>query len=82
VIILCWAISAYTIVILGAVIMSWFPIAPGGPADSVFRVLRSLTDPVLVPLRRVIPPVGGMLDLSPMIVLLVLQLVLRPLVCG
>ncbi|MCU1353586.1 MAG: hypothetical protein JWM05_2795 [Acidimicrobiales bacterium] len=80
-VILCWAVNLYTIVVIGAVIMSWFPIAPGGAADSVFHVLRALTDPVMVPLRRVIPPVGGMLDLSPMIVLLVLQLVVKRIVC-
>ncbi|MCU1454931.1 MAG: hypothetical protein JWN46_3077 [Acidimicrobiales bacterium] len=79
--VLCWAVNLYTIVIIGAVLMSWFPVDPSGAGGSVFRVLMRLTDPVLLPLRRVIPPIGGAIDVSPMIVLLVLQVILRPLVC-
>ena len=79
--VLCWAVNIYTIVVIGVVIMSWFPVQPGSPVASVFRVLMTVTDPVLLPLRRLIPPVGGAIDLSPMIVVLVLQVLLRPLVC-
>jgi YggT family protein len=53
------------------IILSWFPIAPGTAMASVFSLLYAVTEPVLGPIRRVIPPmgVGGMgLDLSPMIV--------------
>lgn len=68
---------AYIIAILGVILMSWFPISPDGPAYRVFVTLRRVTDPVLEPVRRVIPPVGGVLDLSPMIVLFVLSTILR-----
>lgn len=57
--------------VFGRVILSWFPISPGSALASVYSVLYAVTEPVLGPIRRVIPPmgVGGMgLDLSPIIV--------------
>ena len=57
--------------IFGRIILSWFPVSPGGPVAQISGVLYSITEPVLGPIRRIIPPlgVGGMgLDLSPMIV--------------
>lgn len=69
---LSYVILAYILAILGVVIFSWFPVEPGSGADRVFQFLRRITDPVLEPLRRLIPPVGGVVDLSPMIVLFVL----------
>lgn len=78
--VLCTLILVYTIVIFGAILMSWFPISPESPMYSVFRFLRSVTDPVLLPLRRIIPPVGGMLDLSPMILIIGLG-ILRAFIC-
>lgn len=71
------ALLAYIVAILGVILMSWFPISPESPAYSIFVTLRRVTNPVLEPVRRVIPPVGGVLDLSPMIVLFVLTTILR-----
>ncbi|WP_423065746.1 YggT family protein [Devosia sp. CN2-171] len=39
--------------------------------NSVWRVLNQITEPILKPIRRIIPPVGG-LDLSPLIVFVVI----------
>jgi YggT family protein len=39
--------------------------------NSVWRVLNQITEPILKPIRRVIPPVGG-LDLSPLIVFILI----------
>jgi YggT family protein len=61
--ILCALITAYTVVLFARAIMSWFPIRPGTPWASIYGVLLDLTEPVLAPLRRVIPP-AGMFDLS------------------
>jgi YggT family protein len=80
--IIAWVIQAYIIIIFVRVILSWFPITPGTPVASVMRVLYSLTEPVLGPIRRVLPPMrlGGMgLDLSPIIVLIGLQIISRAL---
>lgn len=68
---------AYIVAIVLVIIGSWVPLAPDGPAHRAFVGLRRVTDPVLEPLRRVIPPVGGMIDLSPTIVLFVLLTVYR-----
>lgn len=69
--IVCRLIQAYIIILFARIIISWFPIQPGGGMSSVYGFLYSLTEPVLGPIRRIIPPIGmgGMgLDLSPMIV--------------
>ena len=52
-------------------ILSW--VAPDGPLAGV---LNAMTFPLLRPVRRVIPPLGGVLDLSPLIVIVIAQLVL------
>ncbi len=51
------------------VILSWINPDPRNP---VVSMLYSLTEPILAPARRIIPPIGG-LDLSPLIVLVLLQ---------
>jgi YggT family protein len=52
-------------------LLSW--VAPDGPLAGV---LNALTFPLLTPIRRVLPPLGGVLDLSPLIVIVLAQLVL------
>jgi YggT family protein len=52
-------------------LLSW--VAPDGPLAGV---LNALTFPLLSPVRRVVPPLGGALDLSPLIVIVVAQLIL------
>jgi YggT family protein len=82
---LCYALQLYVILIFGRILLSWFPISPGSALESIDTLLRMLTEPVLGPLRRALPPVrlGGMgLDLSPMIVLLVIEIILAPIVCS
>jgi YggT family protein len=59
------------VVVFAQAILSW--VAPDGPLAGV---LNALTFPVLRPVRRVVPPLGGTLDLSPLIVIVVAQLVL------
>ncbi len=72
--VICPLITLYTFVVLAAILMSWFPIQPGTAAYSIWRFLRSLTYPVLLPLRRAIPPIGGVFDLSPLILIIGLQI--------
>ena len=59
------------IVVFVQAILSW--VAPDGPLAGV---LNALTFPLLRPVRRVVPPIGGTLDLSPLIVIVLAQLVL------
>ena len=80
---LCRLLQAYFLVLIGRVVLSWFPISPGSGMASVFSVLYAITEPVLGPIRRVLPPVGmgGMgLDLSPIIVFM-LVIVLQNALC-
>ena len=70
---ICLLISIYLLAVFARILMSWFPITPGSALASVYSVLFSITEPVLGPLRRAIPPVRiGMaaIDLSAIIVLI------------
>lgn len=59
--------------ILGRVLISW--IDPMGNMRAS-QILRDLTEPILSPIRSIMPNVG-MFDLSPLIALLILQLISR-----
>ncbi|HKJ70259.1 MAG TPA: YggT family protein [Gammaproteobacteria bacterium] len=56
-------------IVLIRVLMSW--VSPD-PYNPLVRALYQLTDPILRPAQRLIPPIGG-LDLSPILVLLAIQ---------
>ncbi len=68
------ALQTLIILVLGFAILSW--IQPGSP---VYALLGRLTEPVLEPLRRVIPPIGGV-DISAIVLIVLLQIVLMILV--
>ena len=57
--------------IFARAILSWFPIDRDGP---IVRALADVTDPVLAPLRRVIPPLGT-IDITPMIAFFLLMVI-------
>jgi YggT family protein len=63
-------IDLYSLVVLVAVILSWVPLDRHNP---LVTITHALTEPVLAPIRRVLPPMGG-LDLSAMVLLFALQL--------
>ena len=78
--IVCLLIQLYLLVIFVRIIMSWFPPTPGTTYAQIFEVFDRVTEPVLAPVRAMLPPVrmGGMgLDLSPIVVFLVGTLLLR-----
>lgn len=75
---LCDLIQIYIIVLVVRALFSWFP-PPSGGLATFYRILLDLTEPVLAPLRRVIPP-AGMFDLS-FLVLIVILYVLRGVIC-
>jgi YggT family protein len=68
-----WLFQALNIAILGRVIMSW--IDPMGNMG-ITRFFQELTEPILGPIRRVIPSLG-MFDLSPIIALLLISVLQR-----
>lgn len=62
-------IDLYTLVVIVAVVVSWLNLPGGHPA---LRILHGLTDPLLDPIRRVLPDFGG-IDLSPVVLIIALQ---------
>lgn len=82
-VVICSLLTLYMLAIFGVIILSWFPTQPGSALEGVYSFLRRITDPVLGPVRRALPAVGigGMrLDLSPMIVLIGVQ-ILQSIIC-
>ena len=70
-------LEVYILVLLGRAVISWFPLSPGTPLETVARILERLTEPVLRPVRRILPPVrlgGTALDLSIIVVFFALQI--------
>ncbi len=67
--IICTIISLYTLVLVARAITSFFPVTPGTGFAQVVDVLYKLTEPILGPVRRVIPPLG-MFDLSFLVVVI------------
>jgi YggT family protein len=70
---------AYWFLLLVRVLSSWFPIPRSGPVARVMGFVYDVTEPVLRPLRNLLPPIrmGAMaLDLSPIIVFIVIGILL------
>lgn len=68
------ALQTLFILVLGFAILSW--VQPGSPA---YVLLGRLTEPVLAPLRRVIPAIGGV-DISALVLIVLLQIALMILI--
>ncbi len=62
-------VDLYSLVVLAAVVMSWVRVDRRNP---LARIVYNLTEPVLAPIRRLLPVMGG-LDFSPMVVLFALR---------
>ena len=78
--VLCLVLTVYSIVLLARVIMSWVELSGWrppvtGPIRTIFELMLDVTEPVLKPLRRIVPPAGA-LDLS-VIVAFVIIFVIR-----
>lgn len=73
-------LQLYSYVLLARALVSWIPnLDPYNPA---VRILYTLTEPVLEPIRKLVPPLGGMMDISIIIAffaLIVLEQLLRSL---
>jgi YggT family protein len=66
-----FVLDIYTWVIIAAAVISW--VTPN-PYNPVVRLLRRLTEPVLAPVRQLLPPWKTFgLDFSPLVVILVIQ---------
>jgi len=72
--IICALLQLYTIALILRAVLSWFPISPGSGLIPVVRALDAIINPVLMPLRRVIPP-AGMFDLSFIVLIIGVEIV-------
>jgi YggT family protein len=82
--IVCLIIQVYLFVVLIRILMSWVPPTPGTTYQQVHDVFDRLTEPVLAPIRAVLPPVrlgATQLDLSPIVVFVLGTLLIRA-ICG
>jgi YggT family protein len=66
-------LDLYSLVLFAAVILSWVNLSPD---NQFLRLVQRLTEPVLTPLRRVLPSAGGF-DFSPIVALLLVRLLQR-----
>ena len=75
-----WLLGLYSWVIIAAALITW--VSPD-PRNPVVMFLRQVTEPVLAPVRRLLPPwkTGG-LDFSPLIVILAIRFVERVVLPG
>jgi YggT family protein len=73
--VICAVLNVYLLVLFARAILSWFPVRPGTGLSSFLHVLMQLTEPVLAPVRRVIPP-AGMFDLSFIVVFIGLEIII------
>lgn len=71
---ICALLQIYAVLLFARVILSWFPIGPHSTLAPVYSFLHAVTEPVLAPLRRVLPPLGGF-DLSPLVVFFLIQII-------
>ena len=66
-------IDLYSLIVVATVVVSWTNVPREHPA---VRFLDQLTEPLLGPIRKVLPPMGGV-DFSPLVLLIGLQLLTR-----
>lgn len=78
--VICAILSIFQLVLLARAITSFFPVTPGTSFAQIVDVLYKVTEPVLAPLRRIIPPLG-MFDLSFLVLLIGLQVLTSAIGC-
>ncbi|GAC1315581.1 MAG: hypothetical protein NVSMB16_12590 [Acidimicrobiales bacterium] len=71
---ICTLLGFYTIALIARAVLSWFPVGPGSGLIPVLRALDTVIDPVLTPLRRVLPR-AGMFDLSFFVLIIAVQFI-------
>jgi YggT family protein len=64
-------IDIYSLVVLASIILSWVRLPPDNPFQ---RIITNLTEPLVAPIRRMLPDMGGF-DFSAMLLLIALRLV-------
>ncbi|MAM35502.1 MAG: hypothetical protein CMH28_10560 [Micavibrio sp.] len=76
--ILSWVINILIFVIIIEVVLSWLIVfevinVRNPQAQNLIKLIKRITDPIMQPVRKIIPPIGG-IDITPIIVILGLSL--------
>ena len=82
--IVCSLLDLYVLAVFARIILEYFRVPVDHPVGQIRRFLGSIVDPLLRPLRQVIPgiPMGhARLDLSPIVLIIGLQIV-KGIICG
>ena len=66
--------TVLSLAVIARALLSWFDPTMRYP---ISQMIVDLTEPIIAPIRRVVPPVGGTIDLSPLIALILLQVIER-----
>ena len=69
--IVCLLFTILTIAIFARAILSWFNTDPRSP---LIQILDAVTEPIMVPIRRIMPRLGS-IDLSPIVAIFLLQFI-------
>lgn len=72
--IIFWALQVYQLILLARVLMTWIPNLDYN--NPIARFLYQATEPVLAPIRKALPQMGG-IDLSPLIVFLGISVLMQ-----
>lgn len=79
--IICVIIKVYLLILVARAITSFFPVTPGTAFAQIVEVLYRLTEPVLAPVRKVIPAIG-MFDISFLVLVIGIQIFAAVIGCG
>jgi YggT family protein len=77
--VLLYVLQLASVILIARALLSWFHPRPGSALDEAKRRIIRITDPVLAPIRRILPRPAGV-DLSILAVLMGINLVLMPMV--
>jgi len=67
-------LQIYMYIIIARALISW--VSPD-PYNPIVQFLRMATDPVLRIFRKIIPPIGGAMDFTPMIVVFIIYFIIK-----
>jgi YggT family protein len=66
----------FILILVVRAVLSYFPYRSDSPLNPVRRVVTTITEPVLAPFRRIVPPVG-MFDLSFLVAFIVCEIIVQ-----
>ncbi len=73
-------LNLFLFILVVRVVLSYIPSPPGSALAPITRFFEAITEPVLRPVRKVVPPMrigGGAMDLSPIIVWVAILIISR-----